>query len=239
MAEEIVKKHDIAFSNRPKTTAANIFCYGCKDLGFAPYGEHWRQSRKLHALELLSLKRVQQLHFVREEETAILVERIRKASSRGDSVNVTDMVTGTSNNVVSRCILGQRFEEKNGESSFGDLTRRVMIDFMAFSVADFFPKLWWIDVLRGFMGRLNKSFREFDTFFDKVLEERKAVHRDADSKDFVDILLGLQKDKMLDFPLNQDNIKGFMMVSLSLLSLSNHAYTYKFSFFFHFKNLNS
>ncbi|GMN56909.1 hypothetical protein TIFTF001_026025 [Ficus carica] len=213
--QEIVKSHDIAFSNRPKTTAANIFCYGCKDLGFAPYGEHWRQARKLHALELLSLKRVQQFHFVREEEIALLVKRLRKASSSGDAINISDMVTATSNNVVSRCILGRRFEDENGESRFGELTRKVMIDFMAFSVGDYFPKFWWIDVLRGFIGRLNKSFRELDTFFDQILEERKAKMKNGNGahmkEDFVDILLRLQKDGMLDFPLAQDNIKGFLM----------------------------
>ncbi|XVF08814.1 hypothetical protein REPUB_Repub07fG0035800 [Reevesia pubescens] len=58
MAREIVKNHDIVFSSRPSTKAAKILFYGCTDVGFAPYGEYWRQVRKISVLELLSLRRV-------------------------------------------------------------------------------------------------------------------------------------------------------------------------------------
>ena len=40
IAREMVKTHDIVFSNRPKTTAANIFTYGYLDMSFAPYGNY-------------------------------------------------------------------------------------------------------------------------------------------------------------------------------------------------------
>ncbi|PON72326.1 Cytochrome P450, E-class, group I [Parasponia andersonii] len=216
---EIVKKHDVIFSDRPQTTAAEIILYGCHDIAFAPYGEYWRQARKICVLELLSLKRVKEFNFVREEETALLVNRIRKlACPSGDSINLSEMLIATSNNIISRCILGQRFEEENGRSSFGDISRRVMTDFMAFSVRDFFPNkyLRWIDVATGLIGRLTASFRALDTFFDQVLEEHKAVinstdHNGSGLKDFVGILLGLKRDGMLDFELTQDNIKAILM----------------------------
>ncbi|KAM6584278.1 hypothetical protein CsatB_011280 [Cannabis sativa] len=117
MVKEIVKKHDVVFSDRPKTSAADIFCYGDQDVGFAPYGEYWRQARKICVLELLSHKRVQQFHLVRKEETDVL-----------------------------------SFVEENGRSKFGELTRKVMEDFEAFSLGDFFPRkyLSWIDVVTGF-----------------------------------------------------------------------------------------
>ncbi|PON96770.1 Cytochrome P450, E-class, group I [Trema orientale] len=217
MVKEIVKKHDVVFSDRPQTTAVDVFLYGGKDIGFAPYGEYWRQIRKLCVLELLSVKRVQQFHFVREEETALLVNKIRKACTNGASINLSEMLIATSNNIVSRCILGQSFEEENGGSTFGEITRRVMTDFMAFSVADFFPGKYgrWIDVVRGFMGRLNESFRALDTFFDQVVAEHKTVlnndHNGSGRKDFAGILLGLQNDGMLDFDLTQENLKAVLM----------------------------
>lgn len=33
---EIMRTHDIVFSNSPKTTAEDILYYGCTDIGFAP-----------------------------------------------------------------------------------------------------------------------------------------------------------------------------------------------------------
>ncbi|XVF49761.1 hypothetical protein PTKIN_Ptkin04bG0040100 [Pterospermum kingtungense] len=54
MAREIIKNHDIVFSNRPRTTAANMLFYGCSGVGFALYGEYWRQVRKICVHELFS-----------------------------------------------------------------------------------------------------------------------------------------------------------------------------------------
>ncbi|KAK8987032.1 hypothetical protein V6N11_055349 [Hibiscus sabdariffa] len=38
MAREIVKGHDIIFSDRPRTTAVNHMLYESKGMAFAPYG---------------------------------------------------------------------------------------------------------------------------------------------------------------------------------------------------------
>ncbi|KHN34364.1 Cytochrome P450 71A1 [Glycine soja] len=81
VAMEIMKTHDLAFSNRPQNTAAKILLYGCTDVGFALYGEKWRQKRKICVLELLSMKRVQSFRVIREEEVAELVNKLREASS--------------------------------------------------------------------------------------------------------------------------------------------------------------
>ncbi|CAN1252596.1 Tabersonine 6,7-epoxidase isoform 1 [Linum perenne] len=43
-AKHVLKTHDLAFASRPHNLLApNIMFYGCKDVAFAPYGEHWRQ----------------------------------------------------------------------------------------------------------------------------------------------------------------------------------------------------
>ncbi|KAH7528357.1 phenylacetaldehyde oxime monooxygenase CYP71AN24 [Ziziphus jujuba] len=213
MVKEMIKSHDIVFSNRPRTTAADILLYGCKDVSFSPYGEYWRQVRKIGVLELLSMKRVHQFQFVRDEEVAILVERIRKASVKGVPVNLTEMLFAVSNNIVSRCVLGQCFVGEDGKSKFGEVARRLMTHFVEFSVGDFFPSLRFIDDLRGFTGRLKKTFGELDAFFDKVIEVHKAVMESdtADSKDFVDILLRLQNDKMLDFEFTRNDLKALLI----------------------------
>ncbi|KAH7528360.1 phenylacetaldehyde oxime monooxygenase CYP71AN24 [Ziziphus jujuba] len=215
MVKEILKSHDIVFSNRPKTTAADILLYGCKDVGFAPYGEYWRQVRKISVLELLSVKRVNQFQFVRDQEVELLVGRIRKASQSGSSINISELLIGISNNIVARCVLGQSVVDENGKSRFGEVARKLMVQMTEFCIADFFPSLRWIDALRGFIGRLKETFAEMDAFYDEVIEERKAAlgkdSGSSDAKDFIDILLQLQKDEMLGFELAQSDIKGILM----------------------------
>ena len=92
IAREIIKNHDIVFSNRPKTTAANVFLYGCQDIGFSPYGEYWRQARKTCVLGLLSTRNVKSLQYVRDEELAIMIDKIRSSCFNGDSFNLTEML---------------------------------------------------------------------------------------------------------------------------------------------------
>lgn len=63
---EILRTHDIVFTNRPRTTPEDILYYGCMDIGVSPYGDYWRQVRKICVVELLSM-RVLTFQFVREE----------------------------------------------------------------------------------------------------------------------------------------------------------------------------
>ncbi|XP_040974003.1 cytochrome P450 71A1-like [Gossypium hirsutum] len=88
----MVKNYDTVFMNKPNTTAANILFYGCKDLGFSPYGDYWRQVRKLCALELLSARSVQTFQFVREEEVDAIIRKIHEAAVNGDVVDLTKML---------------------------------------------------------------------------------------------------------------------------------------------------
>ena len=213
---EITKRHDIVFSNRPQTTASKIILYGGKDVAFSSYGEYWRQARKTSVVELLSLRRVQLFQYVRDEEIDVLIDTCRKScGASGDNpLNLSELITSTSNNIVSRCIIGQRFEEGDGRISFVEVSKAVMRDFAAFSFGDHFPYLRWVDVLRGLIGRLKASHRALDAFFEEIIQERKARmesgdDRRSDSKeDFVDILLRVQKDSGL----TQEHIKAILLV---------------------------
>ncbi|XP_028765142.1 cytochrome P450 71A1-like [Neltuma alba] len=218
MAREITKSHDVVFSDRPQTTAAKIILYGCKDLGFLPYGEEWRLKRKICVLELLSPKRVQFFQFVVREEVADMISKIREACADGDNkgscVNMSDMIVAAANNIVCKCLLGQKFQSADGKRSFGDLAAQISAHTIAFSFGDFFPSLRWMDAVTGLISRMNATFREVDAFFDEVIDQHKAARRNEDEdgksekKDFVDILQQLQQDGQLDFELTQFDLKA-------------------------------
>ncbi|KAG5522984.1 hypothetical protein RHGRI_034955 [Rhododendron griersonianum] len=55
-SRDIMKTHDLIFSNRPKSTICQKIMYGAKDVAFSPYGEYWRQMKSICILQLLSNK---------------------------------------------------------------------------------------------------------------------------------------------------------------------------------------
>jgi cytochrome P450 len=75
-AREVMKTHDINFAIRPQVLASVLLAYNSTGIVSAPYGNYWRQLRKICNLELLSLKRVNSHQPIREEELSNLVEWI-------------------------------------------------------------------------------------------------------------------------------------------------------------------
>ncbi|KAL4384707.1 hypothetical protein GQ457_15G006480 [Hibiscus cannabinus] len=210
MIKEIVKNHDIAFSGRTRTTAANILLYGCTDIAFAPYGEYWRQARKICVTELLSLHRVNSFQFVRDEEVEDTIEKLRRASFNGEAVNLSELLMVVSNNVVSRSALSRKYDDGDGKSKFGLLARRLLVLLMSSSVGDMFAYLNWVDVVRGFTSSLKQVNKEMDTYFDQIIEENRSSNNNGE-RDFLSIILKLQQDGLLDMDLTLDNIKAIIL----------------------------
>jgi hypothetical protein len=56
--EAVLRRHDQVFVSRPGSVVFDILLYGSSDVAFAPYGEYWRQARKLVTTHVLSVKKV-------------------------------------------------------------------------------------------------------------------------------------------------------------------------------------
>ncbi|XVF49750.1 hypothetical protein PTKIN_Ptkin04bG0038600 [Pterospermum kingtungense] len=78
-----------------------------------------------------------------------------------------------------------------------------------------FPYLRWVDVLSGFIPCLKATSREIDTLFDQIIDEHRSAlksHEEVtNKKDFVSIILRLQKEGMLEMNLTEDNIKAILL----------------------------
>lgn len=60
MAREIFKTNDQIWASRPQHIIPTYMSYDAVDMGFSPYGSHWRNVRKVCALELFSPLRLAQ-----------------------------------------------------------------------------------------------------------------------------------------------------------------------------------
>ncbi|XP_026377946.1 cytochrome P450 71A9-like [Papaver somniferum] len=109
VTKEVFRDHDIVFSGRPALYAANKLLYGCTDITFAPYGEYWKEIRKISTTQLLSPERVASFRAVREEEVSIFIDLIRKASTSMVPINLTEMSLSIINDVICRTAFGKKF----------------------------------------------------------------------------------------------------------------------------------
>ncbi|MCL7050572.1 hypothetical protein MKW94_021189, partial [Papaver nudicaule] len=58
VAKQVMNTHDLLFADRGELLAARILTYNYTDVAFSPYGDYWRQLRKIFVLEFLSAKQV-------------------------------------------------------------------------------------------------------------------------------------------------------------------------------------
>ncbi|XVF54580.1 hypothetical protein PTKIN_Ptkin05aG0192600 [Pterospermum kingtungense] len=109
-AREIMKTHDLTFANRPKSISFQKLFYDCKDEATEPYGEYWRQMKSICVLHLLSNTKVQFYRTIREEEMALAIEKIIKRSFSDLTVNLSELFSVVTNNIISRVTLGRKYD---------------------------------------------------------------------------------------------------------------------------------
>ncbi|PIA50763.1 hypothetical protein AQUCO_01200182v1 [Aquilegia coerulea] len=211
MAREIKVTHEIAFANRPRTIAMNMLLYGCTDIVFSPYGEHWARLRKISAMELLSNRMVQSFRYIREEETALLIQKITSSSSAKSPVNLTELLKTLSNDIICRCALGRKHGGEDGKTNRADLAGECVKMMSTLCVGDLFPRFGWIDKMTGMTGKIQKLSKDVDTYFDQIIDEHIIQKNNDDphyNKDFIDVLLQIQKG---DINFTRENIKALIL----------------------------
>nr|AJD25163.1 cytochrome P450 CYP71D410 [Salvia miltiorrhiza] len=206
VAKQVLKTHDVAFANRPLMHAATTITYNYTNIAFAPYGEYWRNLRKICTLELLSAKRVRYFRPIREEENMNLAALI--ASKGGSPVNLSEVVGLSAFDITSRASVGEETEEKHTMTA-------AIKDGIALgsglSVADLYPSNKILPVISGMNYKIQKVFRQTDRVFESIIgRHRAAGRRDERSEDLVDVLLKCQRDDA-GVRLTTDNIKAVIL----------------------------
>lgn len=138
-ALDIMRTNNLTFADRPKSSNFQKLLYDYKDVGMAPYGEYWRQMKSICVIHLLSNKKLRSFRPVREEETALAVEKIKKSSTSALPVNLSELFSMVTNNVVCRVALGRKYCEGEDGNKFKTLLSEFAELLGGFNVADYIP----------------------------------------------------------------------------------------------------
>lgn len=226
-AEECFTKNDIVFANRPKTMSAEHFSYSYTTMSVAPYGDYWRNLRRLAASEILSPARMASFASTRKTELMLLLkELMSKCTTNGGSakVDLNAISAELTFNMLSMTLAGKRCY---GENAADDeearktklLIKEMLVNTVRSNLGDYLPFLRWIDY-KGVEKKFSRLMKRVDKFIQNLVDERRQIlsaHRigngslgQAEKPTMIDHLLSLQKDEPEYY--TDQLIKGIVMV---------------------------
>ncbi|XVE94597.1 hypothetical protein REPUB_Repub02eG0022200 [Reevesia pubescens] len=215
MAEEIMKTHDLDFCSRPPNRGLQKFSYNGSDVAFSPYNAYWREIKKICVVHLLNPNRVQLYRPIREFEVSQMIENISKSSiaSHDQPINLSEAMIRLTSTIICRVGFGKREEnEGSTRSRFHGLIYETQAMFTSFFFSDYFPSIGWVDKLTGLLGRLEKNFKEFDAFYQELIEEHLDPKRPKpEVEDIIDVFLQIWKDRVVTVDISFDHIKAILM----------------------------
>ncbi|RLN24109.1 premnaspirodiene oxygenase-like [Panicum miliaceum] len=211
-AHEIMRTHDATFATRPWSTTMRIMMADEYGLGFAPYGEQWRQLRKISVLELLSARRVQSFRHVREEEAARLVAAVA-ATPPGEPADVSERIAVAIADSTVRALIGDRFGRRE---EFLETIEEESKLTSGFNLSDLFPSSsWLVNLVSGTARRSHAMHRKSIELMEHAIKQHDELRaamaakgRVVEEDDLVGVLLRIQKEGGLNVPLTTGTIKA-------------------------------
>ncbi|KAK1555343.1 hypothetical protein Q3G72_025142 [Acer saccharum] len=101
-----------------------------------------------------------------------MIEKISKLVVASKPVNLSELVMSLTSTIICRVAFGKRYEDEGVERSrFQALLNETQAMFASFFFSDHFPFMGWIDRFTGLISCLEKNFKNFDTFYQELIDE--------------------------------------------------------------------
>ncbi|CAL5034701.1 unnamed protein product [Urochloa decumbens] len=211
-AQLVLRTHDQSLASRPRSIFGDILSYGPSDVGFAPYGEGWRQAKKLVTTHLLNAKKVQSYRAAREEEVGIVIGKVRGAAMAGAAADMSEVLSAFTTDMVSRTVAGRSFRADGLDKVFKEAMDATMAVLGGFNLENFYPGLARVagGVLMWPGRRKAERLRDmWDEVLDRVIDEHAKVAAAgapaSHERDFTDVLLSVK-----EYGITRDGIKAIL-----------------------------
>ncbi|KAK9903843.1 hypothetical protein M0R45_000883 [Rubus argutus] len=216
-AKQVLKDNDLHCCSRPASAGTRKLTLNYLDMAFSPYGEYWREIRKICVLELFSVKRVQSYRSIMEEEVEKMISSISDHSASSSSVDLTGKLFALMGSMTFRIVFGTSFQGSDFEhDKFHQMFHDIEIMLAGFSAADCFPSY-----IGNIIDRISSKHKLFDRvsgevhgFFQKVIDDHlKPGRTQQDHEDIVDVLLKIVRKQtgFGDAQLGHNNIKAVLL----------------------------
>ncbi|MCL7043037.1 hypothetical protein MKW94_016422 [Papaver nudicaule] len=213
MVEECFSRNDVIFANRPRLLIGKHLGYEYTQLIWAPYGPHWRNLRRISALEIFSSSRLKTLYNIRADEVRSMILRLKNGNF-DQIVNMNSVFTELTINIMMRMTAGKRYygnldqEEESDLSQEAKRFREILNEALALSTAaslgDYFIILKWIGFYNGVEKKMVRLKERGDEFMQGLIEQRRRILSKSTDTDkvvnrekmtMIDVLLSLQQEE--------------------------------------------
>nr|GMD47747.1 premnaspirodiene oxygenase-like [Ipomoea batatas] len=209
VAKLFLKTHDLDFADRPRVVAGDEIFYNRSDLFFSPYGDYWKQMRKVCMTELLSARTVRSFSHIRQDEIHRLLDRVR--SSSHSPINIFEEMSIFTSSIICRAAFGKTLKKAKELLKVID---EILILGSSFCMADMFPSWKILHLLAGEKSRMVKVRRKADEIMGNIINQHrnnldcgKTGSGESGAEDIVDVLLKLKDSNTLPVSITDDNIK--------------------------------
>ncbi|OAY84166.1 Cytochrome P450 78A5 [Ananas comosus] len=197
-----------AFADRPVKESAYELLFH-RAMGFAPFGEYWRNLRRVSATHLFGPRGISASAPHRRLIGDRMLGDVETLMRRDGSVEIKRVLHFASLNSLMASVFGKTFDFAKGEGAELEGMVREGYELLGlFNWSDHFPILGWFD-LQGVRRRCRSLVKRVNVFVGEIIEEHRMRRRRMMMStggggvmgdvvgDFVDVLLDLEKEAKL------------------------------------------
>ncbi|KAF4377562.1 hypothetical protein G4B88_006842 [Cannabis sativa] len=176
--EECFTKNDIVLANRPPLLLGKHLAYNYTTITQSPYGDHWRNLRRIGAIEIFSSTRLKSFSGIRRDEVKRLLLKLipdKKAPAKAQflKVEMKSLLSELTYNIMMRMVAQKRYygdnvsDQKEAER-FREIMKKVVAYGGAANPGDFLPILNWFGGKNSFEKRVKRLAKNTDEFLQGV-----------------------------------------------------------------------
>ncbi|KAF3435663.1 hypothetical protein FNV43_RR22754 [Rhamnella rubrinervis] len=180
VVQECFTADDKVFSTRPKFFAVKLMGYDHAMLGLAPYGQYWRDIRKL-------------------------AELYEKCIENGGQalVEMKERLGDMAMNIIVRMVAEKRyFGSGPSGAEESRQCQKALASFLyfvgVFMATDAVPFLGWLDVVRGYVREMKKTARDLDCVLGRWVDEHRRRRLrgriEQEEQDFIHVMLSVMDE---------------------------------------------
>ncbi|KAL8473007.1 hypothetical protein ACS0TY_030010 [Phlomoides rotata] len=214
IVEECFTKNDVVLANRPRFIIGKYVGYNYSSLSSAPYGDYWRNLRRLTTVEIFSHARLNLFQSIRHDEVTLMLKKVYTKSCKDSArVELRPLLSELTFNNIMRMVCGKRYfgvDEGNNEAKeFRELIDEVFARAGISNPADFFPLFRWIDY-KDVEKNIKRVHGRMDIFLQGLVDAHRGGRKGGNT--MIDHFLSLQHSEPESY--TDVIIKSLIMVML-------------------------